>query len=314
MVQEYWDSAAAGKPSPLPTDGSVVTGTSLPSATVKALFDSTHFADSSAITIKMKVTDSNSGYYEATVVGPAYNKALLLETTAPGFDEMTGISDELASSLKSNTNYSAISSNSYQKMDILNALPSNTAFFIMSHGNEGDFGDCDALPKSTDYFYLYAGSSTGGTDSENQPTISQKILSKANQFPPYNFILRDSCLTSSDSQLANAFLGYTGPKIDRADLGYTISIWGDSNLHNYTKALWASLLSGKTVRDAIIDVDCTSTPVNGVAPDGKFHPDNENPVALPKCYGDESMRLHYVYGGHTQFNGIFSTEQWFRGI
>ena len=75
-----------------------------------------------------------------------------------------------------------------------------------------------------------------------------------------------------------------------------------------------SLLSGRTLRDAIIDVNCTSTPINGVAPDGIHHPGNGNPVAIPRCYGDSSMKLHYVYQGVTQFDGIFSTEQWFRGL
>jgi hypothetical protein len=30
VVQEYWDSAVAGKPSPLPTDGAVITRTQIP--------------------------------------------------------------------------------------------------------------------------------------------------------------------------------------------------------------------------------------------------------------------------------------------
>jgi hypothetical protein len=319
VVQEYWDNAAPGKPSPLPTDGSVITGPQLPSSsqpspTLKALFDSTHFADVSPITIKLKVTDSNSGYYEATVAGPAYNKALLLESNVLDVDYMGGIANELASPLRSTANYTAIASNSYQKMDILNALPANTAFFIFSHGLPGTFGDCDALDTSSSYFRLYAGTSAGGNDSVNQPTVSQEILNKGNSPPPYNFVLSDCCLTGYDSQLANAFLGSNGSKTDRAYVGYTVEVWGDSSLHTYTNALWTNLLSGKTLRDAIIDADCTSTPVNGAAPDGLLHPDNENPVAVPKYYGDASMRLHYVYGGHTQFNGIFSTEQWFRGI
>ena len=288
-------------------------GTSLTSATVKALFDSTHFADSSAITIKMKVTDSNSGYYEATVVGPAYNKAVALVNNNTDFN-LDENPNEIATFLTNQNNYTATPSTSMQKMDILTTLPSLTALYIDSHGNLGKVGDCDAAPLSSDYFYLFPGNATTDNDDVNQPTINKKVRDKTLAQPPFNFVFLNACLTSGDSQLANAFLGYTGSKTDRAELGFTISIWGDSNLTNYTKALWASLLSGRTVRDAIIDVDCTSTPVNGVAPDGKIHPDNENPVAVPKCYGDESMRLHYVYGGHTQFNGIFSTEQWFRGI
>jgi hypothetical protein len=313
VVQEYWDSAAPGKPSPLPTDGSIITGTNLTSATVKALFDSTHFADSSAITIKLKVTDSNNGYYEATVAGPAYNKAVALVNNNTDFN-LDENPNEIATFLTNQNNYTATPSTSMQKMDILTTLPSLTALYIDSHGNLGKVGDCDAAPLSSDYFYLFPGNATTDNDDVNQPTINKKVRDKTLAQPPFNFVFLNACLTSGDSQLANAFLGYTGSKTDRAELGFTISIWGDSNLTNYTKALWASLLSGRTVRDAIIDVDCTSTPVNGVAPDGKIHLDNENPVAVPKCYGDASMRLHYVYGGHTQFNGIFSTEQWFRGI
>ena len=153
VVEEYWDTAAAGKPSPLPTDGSVVTGTSQASATVKALFDSTHFAYASTITIKMKVTDSNGGYYEATVVGPAYNKALVLSNNTLGswwngisFDDLYEKVAQTASSI----NDSITANKYYHVSDIETALPLNTVFYINSHGNENTFDDCFGSPKSDD--------------------------------------------------------------------------------------------------------------------------------------------------------------------
>jgi hypothetical protein len=130
VVQEYWDNAAPGKPTDS-NSGAVVTGTQLAYQTLAVLFDSTHFAVTSSITIKLKITDSNGGYYEVMVAGPVYNKALVLSNNTINawwngisFDDLYEKVAQTATGMSM-----AITANKYYHVsDIQSALPQNTVF------------------------------------------------------------------------------------------------------------------------------------------------------------------------------------------
>ena len=53
------------------------------SHTLKVAFDSTHFVDGSAITVELRLTDSNGIQYRTSLTAPAYNKAYIYGNQLP---------------------------------------------------------------------------------------------------------------------------------------------------------------------------------------------------------------------------------------
>ncbi len=313
MVEEYWDSAASGKPSPIPADGSVVMGTSQTSVTVKALFDSTHFADSSTITIKLKVTDSNNGYYEAAVTGPAYNKGYILTNgAAPGFKYFGfAIHRDLIDSDISSINYTAMSSSYHRKSAILANVPSYTFLYVSSHANSNGFGDCY---DSDGYGELVPYLSSGNPPS---PSIQDSVGSKTSNQPPYNFAMVDGCDSAGGFQPNGTFIqggganGFGISTHDRAFLGWGEEMDGCLD-YNWSETVIGGLESGETLWDAIEEATTDFPPIG--PPPGSLTDQVTHPQLFisPVIIGDPLFKLHGVYLGFS--SGTYWGAQWFRPL
>jgi hypothetical protein len=312
VVQEYWDNAAPSKPSALPTDGSVITGTNLTSATIKALFDSTHFADVSPITIKLKVTDSNSGYYEVTVVGPVKNRLygianqnLKFGKLATGTFAANQTLDDVVSTAQQ-MNYTAVESITDDKIAVLNTLPSYTAFFAFTHGEIG-VGSCTATRDDASQFLR-------STDILNQIAVKAVNLN----LPPYNFVELDACSLGGTDDYIGAFgitrnlSGLPIHAVDRAGIAWAPVIVADWNNEGWSEKLWEELNNGRTLYDATLLAEMTWT----VFAESKEFPSLSSPfpftLANVSIYGDPKTTLHGVYGGFAPF--VTSSSLWYRPL
>ena len=306
VVQEYWDTAAAGKPSPLPTDGSVVTGTNQTSATVKALFDSTHFADSNPITIKLKVTDTNGGYYEATVVGPAYNMAFVLTNHTLGFYLLTyAVESQKIESIYRSINYSVEADSYDDYQTILGNIPEFTTFLITSHANDGGFGDC--YDNSHGHLIYY---------SDVAGAVNKKTMFQA----PYNFAFIDGCHSAGhpNEELLDGPQSFgilpSGPQQksnyssnDRAFVGFTNFVWSSVNIP-WLFSIYQDLAKGYNLYDSVVQ---SST---DFMPEGSSESQEYLPVSIDAAImGDPYMTLHGVYKG-TMPLGSNGSSQWFRAL
>ena len=334
VVQEYWDSAAAGKPSPLPTDGSVVTGTNLPnssqpSPTLKALFDSTHFADASPITIKMKVTDSNSGYYEVTVAGPVKNRVYAVanqefpnrwpfRSSSNAFAQITDVASQATGD-----NYFAVSTHSDSKDTMFQTFPLYTVFFAVTHATmitgfldcivepefKGELGEHFIVDVPNGTYYLANG------QPDNETLQNMRDIKAANlNLPPYNFVQLNCCEIGEDNRYAKGF-GIEQNSVDRACLAWKDTILLDDGEANWTQGVWTGLSAGLTLFDAVMLQNVASNPTSAVSAQIGDWPIIPFKWAFPTIYGDKRMTLHGVYTGtNTLTFGGSHANQWYRPI
>ena len=314
VVEEYWDSAAAGKPNPLPTDGSVVTGTSQTSATVKALFDSTHFADASSITIKMKVTDSNGGNYQATVVGPAYNKAYIMQNDTPTVASgdpgilVYSVLERVVHDLGGVNYDTSMNSDSDRGSDMLAKFPIATVYYADTHTSDTGIGDCFNLG-------VIAQSGIPGTVggvqySDVSVAIAKKNVQNATysspSMPPYNLVFVDGCHSAGefksggDNSLSGgaASFGVVKPATDRAFLGWTnfVSLWPEDDGTGFTEILFDNLSKNYDLYTACT-MSVADSPRIGWLGEDIYGKDKFNTGPLsPYLIGDPHLKLHGVYG------------------
>lgn len=329
VVKEYEDISIA--PNPLPGNNLAYTGNHVTSAPLKALFDSTHFKDNTMIVLKLKVWDSNGGHYEGAVQGPAYNKAKNLGNNTPDFNVSRDLPDIVTKVLQ-NSGYTATSSESLQKNDILPLLPNLSAFYISTHGNSNEFGDCDAFPKSSAFSYLFG--SGDPTSSQGGVDITTKISQKTSAQPPYNFVFADGCETASTNLLAE---GFKVKGADQAFLGWIQSYFIDQEHHDWTERFIAKLGNGQTIRDAVIQTDSegladalspppqgwtgawppnyNSPPPTGWTrewpPKESLDQHSNGPPAAPFYYGDPAFKLHGVFNSTIASAGLTN---WFKPL
>jgi hypothetical protein len=293
----------------LPLDGSVIAGTQLPnssqgSPTLKALFDSTHFADSSSITIKLKVTDSNGGYYEATIAALAKNRAYILANQER---DPQNLQSNYAANAYSAMSYVTLGSSQDHKTDVLQRLPHYTSFFTITHGNEGDFTDSYFSPAPNAQYDPNVSvtwqdiTQALSLENPNAPNFNHDLA-------PYNFVYLDSCesvgYTSHpvNYNLANSF-GIYQLNNDRAFLGWHNEVINNAyNFQTWNERLWNDLINGHTILDAVLR-SCADSQPQGESVHGVEVYVNVKPVIV----GDGRLKLHGVYLG-------IDASQWFRPI
>ena len=308
VVKEYWDANASGCPRPAPTDGSVTVDVDEYSQPLKALFDSTHFKDSTMIVLKLKVWDSNSGYYEGKIQGPAYNKALVLGNNTFGASATQSTSD--VSNVVKAINYFAFSSTQLHSQVILQVLPGFTVLYIDSHGNVGQIDDCFATgvnAKTDGQGDPIPGTGDSGDNYMGSVQIEMSTGKKNLFEPPNNLIFLDACNTVgnkldnpgtlNDVALSGAFgIPLPGTNSDRALLGFNWYTNPTSDNANWTKRVWDWLAIGVPLYEAV-NLSTEDGGVTGPAsnPGGYFYYGSK--VVNPVIQGDNAFTLHNIYSG-----------------
>ena len=308
VVQEYWDTNASGKPYPIPPDGSVTVGADNATANLKGLFDSTHFKDSTMIVLKLKVWDSNGGYYVGKIRGPACNKALILQNTEPQQSIFSASTNTVA--IESATmNYGSPSISAWTVPQIQNGLAPQTMAYISTHGFEGGFCSCDYNP-ALSYLFISGFDLFGTTAAANQEvsneiaanpgwwnllhpySVQAGVDAKTLSQPSYNFVMLNSCSTvqNGNTDLATGFQIPLSSGTDRALIGNPVSNEIDSDNDLWLSRFWDLVSIGFTVREAVLLADVKgqliSQEVLGV-PLSRFE---------PVIQGDMATTLHGVYG------------------
>lgn len=304
VVKEYYKSGTPGAPA-ASTDAVMVDSlqhTASNPVTLKALFDSTHFLSGTQVVLKIKVWDSNNGYYEGAIRGMAYNRAYILTNqTLPSYgEERNTIFNSLPPSIKS----ISIGSSSDNANTILHQLGLFSIFFIHTHASPDDFGDC-----------LYDG---GGDEVDYTlgPTAVSKIFNPYILLPPYNFVFVSGC-NSAGSTGANGIYhpgdgasGFSIQGLDRAFLG-TQDFTSNAD-YPWSECIWNMLSSGCTLYEAEILSQAFDAPMGAQflmnAESGMMHP------VYPMIVGDPKMTLKSVYPLHyiTTPDGYFlNTTSWY---
>lgn len=276
--------------------------------TLAALFDSTHFTNSSIIVIKLKVWDSNGGYYDGKLSALSYNVSLVLGNNTFG-DSATQSTSDVSTATKA-ANYSTFCSLQLHSNIILQILPVFTALYIDSHGSVGQIDDCFATgvsAKTDANGNPIPG--TGDTDDSIMGSVQVRLsTAKKNIFePPNNFIFLDACNTIgnkldnpgtlNDTALAGAFgIALPGSNSDRALLGFNWYTNLTDDNANWTKRVWDWLAIGTPLYVAVT----MSTADGGVTgpgskPGGYFYYGTK--IVSPVIQGDNAFTLHNVYGG-----------------
>ncbi len=315
VVKEYYDKSLA--PFTLPDDGSMDIGSGLSSASIEALFDSTHFKNASKIKLTLKVWDSNGGYYDIDVSAPAKNRVYAIGNQSFGL-----LGNDVAStsldSVKHNSdtmNYFTITSKSDDKQAVYNTLPSYTVFYAFTHGFlSGGFGDCLATADGgNDHFVSIT---PRPFDGETNLTIDHRSIQDiiavkgANpNLPPYNFIQLQACELGEDSSYSDAFGITASGSPDRACLAWGYTIAADDFERDWINTLWSNLSDGKTLYDAVVQAG-TFSRVLGY----NEHTESPFPPHSVPCtiFGDPKMTMHNVYQGASGTDT--SQHPWYRPI
>ena len=312
VVEEYYDKSLS--PFTLPDDNSMNIGSGLSTTTIAAIFDSTHFADASNVIIKLKVWDSNSGYYEAQITAPVKNRLYGIANQSFGLfrDDVASTSLDSVKHNADAMNYFTATSRTDDKQAIYDTLPSYTVFYAFTHGFfGGGFGDCLATDNGGDaHFITIARSLYDNTLTFDYRSIQAIVATKtANlSLPPYNFIQLQACELGEDSSYADAF-GITSGSPDRACLawGYTIA---DNELErDWLNTLWSNLSAGKTLYDAAVQAGTDSRVFGYDERKESFLQLRSVPCTI---FGDPKMTLHNVYQGTSGTD--VSRHPWYRSL
>lgn len=212
-----------------------------------AVFDSTHFADGSSITITIKAWDSAGGYNEASNSAPAYNKAYVFGNVVPGsggigtlqrgYYAAQMIAGHFGSANHAVDPASPTTAVNQRKSAILNKIKWATAFAAYTHGDPGLIGDSATNNPDGDWV----------TSSE----IYNKRITKTASEPPYNFVLIDACSVGITDSISNAFgvgTSYGPNPPDRAFLGWTTTMLDNPDLNSWTNRLFQRLLAGDSLQ------------------------------------------------------------------
>ncbi len=319
VVKEYWDTNASGEPNPVPTDGSVSTGTNLISANLNALFDSTHFISGAMVVLKMKVWDSAGGYYDGQIQAPAKNRMYAYGDQTPAHSNAANVYaqmllDDIFEHIQSDAtsmNYYQVTTREDAKPAVLSTIPSYTAIYVDSHGFTNSIGDCFAMPDSGDDHYL------DFVDIGGAIAVKSQNLN----LPPYNFVFLDCCLTAGDptqspplsTNLASAFLlgNYSGSLSGLSDRGFIG--WKNTTLGIGSNARWTdnfndNLALGYTMSDAALYATLTFPELGPIT---ETIPFPLKPI-FPEIYGDAKTKMCTVYGKLGGVDG--GPGQWYRPL
>ena len=242
------------------------------SATLKVVFDSSHFPDTAVEPIKAVVTDSGGNTYSGQITGPIYNLTYVLgnQTLAYGKTAADDVDARAASA-----DWDPNESTSDTKAAIIPGIPIYTGFYFDTHSGAGNFGDC-LWPNSGNGGIIYAAD------------VSGAVAKKTVDTPPYNLVFIDGCNSASDNTLSNAF-GIGGT--DTCFIGYTTEDDDTAHNVNWSNDVWSYLDGGDTVKAALND----ATNEIGAPTDGGV-------AAVPKPFGDVNTTIHATAYGAPKGN------------
>jgi hypothetical protein len=293
LVKSYYDTSVFG-PYPVGT----TLGTDQGSVPLSVVFDSTHFADGSAIAGQMTVTDSGGFTYTIPLQANAYNKGYVgYEPTTISGQSNAGVAAATMIACQIADNNSNITDN---RDIVLSAVTFNTDFFTCNHGNE--------TPNANNHIYFEPPAGVGNlngiifgnqsvdpssTQASPRDDVAEAVAKKNVTIPPYNFIYMDLCNGALNPEFSNGF-GILMGSTDRAFLGWS-GVVADNNANlQWTGRLYVALASGSTLKASIAAAD-TTDPTSGVPIDVNTHSPCLRPVT-----GDLNMTLHgTVYQGTT---------------
>lgn len=253
-------------------------------------FDSTHFADSTMLEVKMEAWDSGGGYMADSKSVRVYNKAFVYGNVTQYLGGMGTLvkGDDAAQTMAaafSAANHTAQPSGTpadvRQTSDlILGQIPPSTAFAFYSHGTPGTVGD--------------SATNLPGGVLLSTAQISNAVANKTSSQPHYNFVFADACSVGADPSVAYAFgvavYGPPGPaNADEAFLGWTVEMADNASLVDWTNRFFNYLLAGQQLQDA---ASAASDPNLG----NSAPTDINGNDAVPQIWGDSLFKLHGVYG------------------
>ncbi|HET6387527.1 MAG TPA: hypothetical protein VFJ58_29410 [Armatimonadota bacterium] len=240
-----------------------------------ATFDSSHFADASTVTVKLKVwVEGNPDPLIETGAAPVYNKTYVLGNQTLTYGQ-TAADDVDARA--SSANWDPTESTSDTAATIIAGIPTYTGFYFYTHANAGVFGDCLYDPD------------TGAGAVVSAADVSGAVHNKTAAEPPYNLVFIDGCLSASDDSLSNAF-GIGGT--DTCFIGYTTEVDDSAHNTNWSNDLWSELAGGDKASDAISDA---TTDADGP-------PTDDGVDAVPGTFGDGSATVHGTAYGASKGN------------
>jgi len=285
MVKEYDDTNSL----PSGRDPNVIylSGTNQASISIPVIFDSTHFADNSPISIQMTVTDSGGLTYMVPINAKAYNKAYVLgnDKKDVGSLDQGRLAAQDAAGQFNVMNHVGVPYMADQKPDILKEIPFSTVFYIYTHANNTAIGDCWATPSAPDNHILFAYSDPTGVYS-----VATSVGTKTVTQPAYNLIFIEACSAAQYGDFARAF-GIVPSSIDQAYFGFTTLEQDSPNNENWSKQVLTDMASGYTIKGAINEA------TQSLGPPQYFDNSGAIQTAVPYVWGDDTMKLHGVYGG-----------------
>ena len=287
VVKSYYDGSVVG-PYPL---GAII-GTNQASVPLSVIFDSTHFADNSAIVAQLIVTDSGGFTYTVPFQANAFNRAYVLgnDTQDVGSLSQGRIRAQNAAAQfnicnQPRSGYPTVPYMKDNRATILSDLPLTTDFYIYTHGAAvpSIFGDCWAFPDNPNNAIAATDASFGPT------TVTMAIANKTVSQPPYNFVDIDGCDTAANGVMAQAF-GIISSSVDLSYLSYQTEAADSQHNTDWTKQVLTNLSSGDTIIDAMAQAD-------SLLGKPQYQDDQAHmQIAVPHVWGDNATKLHGVYG------------------
>jgi len=277
------------------------TGTHQASVPLSVVFDSTHFADNTPISIQMTVTDSGGLTYTVSLSGPACNNLVAVANrTSSAVDPATGENVAInavngsAKGVKSDANFqpypgvmtqsspnniSATGVFDHHKSALINDIATSgyTVFFATTHADPGYLGDCYSVSSSDPNYD--PGAYLNDTDIRGAIRTRTTALSA-----PYLFAYLYGCNGASDPTTIAADFGFSQTSSDdRAFLGYAAPVAVTQQNTNFAVQVWHYLMQGQTVNYAADQ----ATYAFKIQP----WPDH-NSYTTTVIWGDPNMTLH----------------------
>ncbi len=259
-VKYYYDTAFYG-----PYQPGAILGQNQSSVPLSVFFDSTHFADGSAISAQMTVTDSGGLTYTVNLSGPACNNLVAVANqTSSAVDPTTGenvainAANGQAKGQKGDPNFQpypgvmtqsspnnigAVGIFYHHKGDLINDIAASgyTVFFAVTHAAPGALGDCYSVSGTDPAYdpgaYLH--------DADIQGAIATRTTALS---APYLFAYLYGCNGASDPTTIAADFGFSQTSSDdRAFLGYAADIAVTQQNTNFAVQVWHDLMQGQTL-------------------------------------------------------------------
>jgi len=258
---------------------------------------STHFAHNSEIEVKIDGQDTAGCYCSATKNVKIYNRAYVATGHQPagcGSDLNWGnvVAQDVVNKCHTMNIATSGPETCCAATSMLSSMPAYTVYFLHTHGdNCHTIWDCQCGKDGTQK-PCHSHDECKLTDTAIASAVGSKAMCTQ---PPFGFVDLWNCCNCAQTcggdtccALADAFQVHTS---GRALLGWRSLVLDSSENANWQMSVWAELVVGKTINDAV------------VAASSQYAPDAESPgdhAALWMICGSGLTTLNSVYGypGH----------------